>query len=203
MSSADLDALLARMPEISEAVERFSFESIQAEVLQALIGAFRAGNTKDVSRPVAQDGSDDALDMQNNGVRLRDVKNSNSKRSNSGKAKQSFHIDKNLDFVNGGTPSFKAFVDAKAPSTQVEKCLVSVYWLTRVHENAELATIGQVYSCYKHVEWPVPSDLANTLSQAGTMGWLDSKDREKLRVFVAGENHLEHEMPANKKAPDK
>lgn len=202
MSSADLDALLARMPQIAEAVERFSSESVQAEVLQALPGAFGAGNTKDVVRPVEHDSSDDALDSQNNGVGQRDGKTSSSKRSSSGRSKQSFNIDKSLDLLNGGAPSFKEFSNAKAPNSQVEKCLVSVYWLTRVHEDGELATIGQVYTCYKHMDWPVPSDLANTLSKAGTEGWLDSKDREKLRVVVAGENHLEHEMSANKKAPN-
>lgn len=203
MSSTDLDALLARMPEISEAVEKFSFESIQSQVLQALLRAFDAGSMKDVGGRVAHGGSNDALDINNdNGAKSRDVKKSNSKRSDSGKSKQSFTIDKNLDLVNN-SPSFKVFVDDKVPRTNPEKCLVSVYWLTRCQENARPATIEQVYSCYKHMEWPVPSDLANMLSQAGTKGWLDSRDRENLRVVVAGENYLEHEMPAKNMAPDK
>mgnify|MGYP001103293288 CR=1 FL=1 len=203
MSATDLDALLARMPEISEAVQRFSSESIQAQVLQALLEAFGAGSNRDVGARIAQDDPDEEVDMQNKGDKPRDVKNASPKRSNGSKPKQSFTIDKNLDLVNGGTPSFRAFAEAKAPSSQVEKCLVSVYWLTRVRTSAEPATVEQVYSCYKHMGWLVPSDLANTLSKAGTMGWLDSRDRQKLTVVVAGENHLEHEMPGAKKGSER
>jgi hypothetical protein len=127
------------------------------------------------------------------------AKNATVKKAAGSKVKQSFSLDKTLDLVNGGSPSFKEFWESKKPKSDVEKCLVSVYWLTRQTLKPIPATIEQVYTCFKAANWAVPSGLANTLAKAGTKGWLDTRKRDDLKVVVQGENHIEHEMPAKAK----
>jgi hypothetical protein len=120
------------------------------------------------------------------------------KASATGKAKQTFAWDKALDLAGNGSQTFKMVATQKAPSNALEKCLVAVYWLTRLSDSSVPATIDQVYTCFKHMDWRVPANLANSLQKAGSKGWLDTQKREDLRVVVQGENYFEHEMPAKK-----
>lgn len=128
------------------------------------------------------------------------AKKAPAKKATSPKVKQSFSIDKTLDLVGGGvTYSFKQFVEEKKPTNMVEKCLISVYWLAKETKARTPATVDQVYTCFKDAGWVVPNDLVNTLQQAGTKGWLDTKKRDDMKVVVGGENHVEHDMPAKPK----
>jgi hypothetical protein len=121
------------------------------------------------------------------------------KNGTSAKMKQSFSVVKSLDFVNGGDPSLRNFVESKRPATLLEKCLVSVYWLSNCMHDATPVTVDAVFTCFKAMSWVVPPDLVNTLQQTGSKGWLDTGKRDDLRVVVQGENHLEHDMPAKSK----
>lgn len=193
MSQSELDALLERMPKIAEAVEKFSSKAIQAEAFRSLIRAFSADLVD------AEDIDQDDTGDENNSDTPTPAKKTAAKKTAAKKAagsKTTFSIDKSLDLVGGGKPPFKEFAGQKAPTNVLEKCLVSVYWLSRIRKPEAAATIDQVYSCFKHMEWKVPSDLANTLAQAGSKnGWIDSKKRDDLKVPIHGENFIEHEMP--------
>lgn len=202
MSTKELDQLLDRMPQIAEAVGRFSSESVQSEVFRALINAFGTGTT---DAPESTRTSGPAAHAQDGNGGSGNVTTVQSKKTASkvpaaSKGKQSFSIDKTLDLIKGGRPPFKEFWESKKPTSVLEKCLVSVYWLTRLTNNPVPATVEQVYTCFKSANWAVPNDLVNTLQQAGTKGWLDTKKRDDIKVVVQGENHIEHEMPAKAKA---
>ena len=199
MSEADLDALLDRMPKIAAAVGQFASESIQSEVFQALMRAF--GNIGD-PRALAEL---EVLPEQPTNVSPRvetepATKKTAGRRSVGTKTKQSFSIDKELDLVKGGSQPFTEFAESKKPTSQQEKCLVSVYWLTHLSHSKKLVTLEQVYTCFKHAGWAVPANLPNALAQAGSKGWLDSKNRNDLKLVVQGENHIEHSMPAQPKS---
>jgi hypothetical protein len=204
MSADALDTLLTRMPEISAAVGMFSSESMQMEVLRALLGAF-------VGDSEATDNDGEPSDSGSEvGVESAPKKNSSVKQRGErakrvvGKMKPTFSLDKNLDFMNGGTVSFNEFRESKKPSSVKEKCLVSVSWLTHLTKSPSAASVDQVYTCFKEAGWEVPNDLVNTLQQAGTEGWLDTRKRDDLKVVVQGENYIEHKMPsAAKKAAGK
>jgi hypothetical protein len=206
MSATELDELLDRMPQIAEVVEKFSSESIQSEVFRALMRAFGLADETSgeadadpdafVVDPPPRAGSDDTKPVK---AAPAPVKKPSAKKGSGSKAKQTFTMDKTLDLVNGGTPPCKEFSDLKKPKSAVEKCLVSVYWLSRLTKTSVPATVDQVYTCFKVAGWAVPADLVNTLQQAGTKGWLDTKKRDDLKVVVQGENHVEHEMPATPK----
>lgn len=199
MSPSTFDALLARMPEISAAVEKFSSEAIQARVLEALLAAFDGENRlghKAASQSDLHDDEGTALPFSKSSI----TKTPRVKKTTGGKGKHPNAIDKDLDLVNGADQPFSTFVDWKQPTSQEEKCLVAVYWLTRVLIEKTPATVDRVYTCFKHMGWPVPANLANAIQRAGTKGWLDSRNRDDLKVVIGGENYLEHKMPAKKKA---
>jgi hypothetical protein len=202
MSEIELDALLERMPQIADVLQKFASESIQSEVFQALMRAFDGApahtanggsNGVDETETSDEDSTDSTPPIKQTAKKLP------AKKATAAKAKQTFTIDKALDLVNGGSKSFKAFVEEKKPANNHEKCLVSVYWLTRVAAAPKPATADQVYTCFKDAGWKVPGDLINALQQAGTKGWLDTKKRDDLKVVVGGENHVEHDMPAKPK----
>lgn len=204
MSASQLNGLLARMEEIAEAVARFESEAIQARVLDALLAAYGAGAASSAASVPADESAVDMTETDDppteDSVQRQLVANkTQTKRSSSrnAKNKQSFTIDKNLDLVNGAAQSFKDFSESKSPKSVVEKVLVSVYWLTRKRDGGN-ANVDQVYTCFKHMAWAVPADLVNTVQQAGTKGWLDSKKRDDLTVVVGGENYVEHSMPVKK-----
>lgn len=202
MPDRQLDGLLKRMPEIAEAVGRFKSDAIQARVLEALLSAYSsetpAQNGSGVAVTPSHEeaaGPRDALAVDTSEAPSKGKKASSGKPSSRRpKIKRSFTIDKDLDLVHGASQSLKDFSDSKSPSTVLEKVLVSVYWLTRVREGGT-ANIDQLYTCFKHMSWALPSDLVNTVQQAGTRGWIDSKKRDDLRVVVSGENHVEYSMP--------
>jgi len=190
------------MPEIATAVQQFSSEAIQSEVFRALMDAFGTSNGASGNVPRQPEHKADAPDRPAvpatpmAPVKKAAPKKVAARQGQTPKVKQSFSLDKSLDFVKGGSPSFRDFVESKKPRSVLEKCLVSVYWLTRHAHNPTPATVEQVYTCFKAASWQVPSDLVNTLQQAGSKGWLDTRKRDDLKVVVQGENHIEHEMPA-------
>jgi hypothetical protein len=200
VSVSDLDELLDRMPQIAKTVELFSSEVLQSEAFGALIAAF-GRPSPDTSGIESDSNHNDDADGKTPNSDTPDAtpaakKTAAAKKSSGSKPKASFTIDKELDLVGGGSQSFKDFHESKKPKSVVEKCLISVYWLTRIATSGKPATVDQVYTCFKDASWAVPSDLVNTLQQAGTKGWLDSKKREDLKVVVPGENYVELQMPA-------
>lgn len=218
MAQAELDQLLERMPAIAEAVEKFTSEAIQSQVLEALIGAFQAGarpdgdevgadgsevrvrDNEDISSDAAANTERDAALSAADGTSTSTGTSKRAARKAGGsRSKHSFSIDKDLDMVRGGSKSLKDFIGEKQPKTAPEKVLVCVYWLTRILEGDRPATLDRVYTCFKHMEWPIPSDLANTAQQAGVKGWLDSRKRDDIKVVIGGENRVEHDLPAGAK----
>jgi hypothetical protein len=188
----DFDSLLGRMPDIAKAVERFSSENVQLRALDALIGAF-----ENVPDPSERSSETQAFKTQKAPIAAKPQrpmkKTANGKKAPS-KSKSSFTVVKDLDLVSGGKPPFKEFLEGKKLKSAFEKCLIAVYWLSKNTKNPKPVTVDQVYTIFKYAGWPVPSNLVNTIQQAGSKGWLDSHSSSDIRVVVAGENHVEHEM---------
>jgi hypothetical protein len=115
------------------------------------------------------------------------------------KAKTVISMDKTLNLSPQGKQSAAQFANAKAPSNGREKCVVAAYYL-RDMIGLEKVTAQAVFTFFKHVQWPAPADMKNMLQQAGTAGWLDTASSEDIKLTSAGENLVEHSLPAKKKA---
>ena len=93
-----------------------------------------------------------------------------------------------------GKQSFREFIAVKRPVNLLEKCTVAVYYLSNVLELVDIS-VDHVFTAFKGAEWRLPNDLANTLQQAGTKGWLDTRKSTGLKVTPIGENLIEHDLP--------
>ena len=113
------------------------------------------------------------------------------------KAKSIIAMDKSLNLSPAGKVSAADFASGKAPQNVMQKCVVAVYYLRDIIE-MDTITVSAVYTFFKTLSWPVPSDLRNTLQQAGTKGWLDTKDSEDIKLTSMGENLIEHTLPPKK-----
>jgi hypothetical protein len=117
------------------------------------------------------------------------------------KGKKSKVIPKQVMDLNlspSGKQSGKAFADAKAPTNVKQKCVVAIYYL-RDTVGLPAVTADHVFTFFKNVGWPAPTDLINTLQQAGSAGWLDSANSEDLKITPIGENLIEHELSTAQK----
>jgi hypothetical protein len=109
------------------------------------------------------------------------------------KAKTIISMDKNLNLSPSGKVSAVQFATEKSPTNVMQKCVVAVYYLRDTIE-VEKVTAQAVFTFFKHLNWPVPADLKNTLQQAGTAGWLDTANSEDIKLTSLGENLVEHNL---------
>lgn len=115
------------------------------------------------------------------------------------KPKTILSMDKNLNLNPAGKPSAAQFAAGKSPTNVKEKCVVAAYYLRDVLA-VEKVTAQGVLTFFKHLSWPVPADLKNTLQQAGSAGWLDTSDSEDIKITSSGENLVEHDLPTKAKS---
>jgi len=101
---------------------------------------------------------------------------------------------KELSLTPTGKQSLKDFVDLKKPSSMLEKCVVASYYFFRICD-LNPVTADHIYTAFKGLAWRVPSDLVNTLQQAGSKGWLDTANSADIKVTPMGENLVEHDLP--------
>lgn len=107
-------------------------------------------------------------------------------------------ILKNLDLAPQDKQSLREFVDVKKPSNLLEKCTVLTYYLINTLEVVPTTT-DHIYTAFKTLGWRVPSNLPNTLQQAGSNGWLDTKASADIKTTPMGENLVEHDLPRPEK----
>jgi hypothetical protein len=120
------------------------------------------------------------------------------KSKGSKKAKTLISMDKSLNFNPPNATSATVFAAEKAPSNVMQKCVVAAYYLRETLQ-IQKVTAQAVFSFFKHLGWPLPADLKNTLQQAGSAGWLDTADSEDIKITSSGENLVEHELPPKAK----
>jgi hypothetical protein len=104
-------------------------------------------------------------------------------------------IVKDLNLRPEGTQAFRDFARGKKPTTNLRKCTVAVYYLSRVLSVAGI-NADHVYTCFKEVRWRIPSSLYKTLAEAASRhGWLDTSDMENVLLTPRGESLVEHDLP--------
>lgn len=116
------------------------------------------------------------------------------KLKNTKKSKTTYKLIKDLNLRPKEKKSAVDFVSEKSPPNMKQKCVVALYWVLNILE-IEQAGIDHIYTFFKGVQWPVPGDLANTLHQAGSAGWLDTSDANNIKITPMGENVVEHDLP--------
>ncbi len=170
-------------------------KKVDAEVARAVVALALGGA---VPPAADDDNGEGGGDAGGGGAKPRRAKrNKARKEKGGGKAKRrppSVGIDKNLSLRPKGKTPFKDFAAEKAPSDHYEKTVVAVYWL--VKEAGVAATVEGVNTCYQGAEWKRPKDLRNSLQQtASSKGWLDTSDKDEVKLTVSGEDYVKHDLP--------
>jgi hypothetical protein len=172
-------------------------KKVDGEVARAVVALAMGG-----ALPTASSIDDDAAGDEGSGggeAKPRRAKRAKAAKGKGGGGKSkrrppSVGIDKNLTLRPKGKTSFKDFVAEKAPSDQNSKNVVAVYWL--VKEAGVAATAEGVNTCYQGAEWKRPKDLRNSLQQtASTKGWLDTSDKDEVKLTIPGEDYVKHDLP--------
>ena len=200
-----LEQLLKQMPAIAKAVNEFTSEDVQKQAFQALLsaaeGAPSAGKDElDGREPEAGEVAVPSRHRRRKAaVSATDNRDAATRSARRRGTVSSVTYDKTLNLRPDGVQSFEAFVAEKGPSSDHQRSLVAVYYLTRCA--GLTATIDMVYTCYKDRGWRVPKNLRNALPlTAAKKGWLVTKDLRDLTVAVPGENYVEHDLPAKPKS---
>lgn len=137
----------------------------------------------------------DPADSPTNNSTTRSVRQKTSPRERN----QGIGLDGNLDLRPRGKPSLEEFFADKAPTTLQEQLAVCVYYLKCILE-IERANINQVFTCLKHRSIRIPNDLAQAIRNlSNKKKWVDSGDRDDLKMMTAGSNLVEHDLPKQSK----
>lgn len=198
--SSGLEALLAEMPRIAEAVNAFTSEAVQQQAFEALLAAQSASTS---SRGGAGRGGGAGAGAKPK-TRKAKSKSSASAGSNGAKAKRktsssSPSLVKDLDLAPKSKQSLRAFAEEKLPKSNHDRNVVSVYYLSQVADISPV-TIDHVFTCYRDMSWPLPSSLENSLATtASRKRFLNTSDMADLKLTPPGINHAEHGLPAKSK----
>jgi hypothetical protein len=104
-------------------------------------------------------------------------------------------IVRDLNLKPKGGESFDKFAAQKKPDSNQHKCVVAVYYLRHKLDLPSI-TVDHVYTCFKHMQWRVPSSLSNTLAYVASVhGWLDTRNMADIGMTAIGENLVEHDLP--------
>ena len=177
------------MKVISEKLEKLNEEE-RTRVLAWAVAKFATGQ---VASPSASQTIQPATSAA---TQLKTGKKSTAKAKTGKKAKTIISMDKSLNLSPSGKKSAAAFANEKSPTNAMQKGVVAVYYL-REFIALEKVSVSAVYTFFKTLGWPLPADLANKLQQAGSQGWLDTSDRENIKLTSMGENLVEHKLRPN------
>ncbi|MBI5425131.1 MAG: hypothetical protein HZA32_13725 [Opitutae bacterium] len=189
------DDLLKKMPAIAEAVNAFKSDSVQLQAFQVLIATFRAtsGSERNIGRPEIQasattvsDGSIGKSDEPGGKPRKR-------------AAVGSPRVLGELDLKPDGKKSLKDFCGEKRPSTNEERFAVIIYYLQNTLGLSGI-TRDHVHTGFKDIGAKSPLDIdAGLRMTASRKGWIDTSKSGDIRMTVAGENLVEHDLPPKTK----
>lgn len=120
------------------------------------------------------------------------------KKPRSPRKRPSYEIVKDLDLRPLGKQTLREFFLEKKPSDQQEQVTAIVYYLNRVLERSNV-NANDIFSGFKEVGEPSPTDIVVIARNVETRkGWLDPADSNNIRITVAGQNFVEHDLPHDK-----
>lgn len=187
--SGSLDTLLAKMPQIADAVSKFP-EAVQQQAFDALMAEATGGRV-----------STRTTEADETPTRARRKTTKHHATGNGGKAPRRGPKQlRDLDLTPRGKVSFSDFVNEKEPKTNHDRNVVSVYYCDRILEVAAV-TVDHVFTCYRDMGWRLPSpDLNNGLSlTASRKRFIDTSDYDDIKLTSKGINYVEHDLRPRKR----
>ena len=192
----DTDSEIVALKAVGEVLDALD-EEARKRVLNWANSKYLGASVTSIQTPSVEEAAK-PLTPENPTVKRRKAGTSKGKPRASKKSKAIYKQVKDLNLRPRGKKSARDFSIEKSPTNQKQKCVVGLYYLLNVLE-IESAGIDHIYTFFKDCDWPVPSDLPNTLHQAGSAGWLDTADAKDIKITPMGENVVEHDLPKKQK----
>lgn len=123
-------------------------------------------------------------------------KTTSTKPKSSGRSIKSYSLITSLNLVSNGKESLKDFYAKYHTKSNFNKNIVILYYLTKIAEEGNIG-INHIYTCYKHLSQKVPNIYQSLLDTKNRKGWIDTSNTDDLKVTIAGENYIEHEIATN------
>ena len=192
---SSLDSLLAKMPQIAEAVSKFP-ENVQQQAFDALMAAATGGSSSPHRKePSSRDPG--ASSSRTGSARKRNANGEAEPPKRRRRAGTPTEL-RDLDLAPKGKKSFKDFVEEKQPRAQDDMNAVSVYYLIEVLKVGPV-TFNHVYTCYREVKMRTPTNLPNSLAlTASRKGYLDTAETDNIAMTPRGRNYVEYDLPPKK-----
>jgi hypothetical protein len=103
-------------------------------------------------------------------------------------------FNKNLNlFKEGNKPNLKDFMVGYNASSNLSQNLLFVYYLKEI-KGLKTVGVDDIYTCYKNMGLKIPSVKQSLLNTAFQKGWLDTQSLGDLKITIAGENAVSHEL---------
>jgi hypothetical protein len=204
MGTEMYDRLVAKLPEMAEAVKVFDGAGLQERAFDALSSALLASGPAPGSDGTGAGGKD-AGSRRAGATRTRARKagaqpieghTTRPPRARRG----NFVVEKGLDFRPSGTSAFKDYVTEKAPSSLNERNTVAVFYL-KEFMNVDKVAISHVLAAFREAGWKPAAQPDTALRKtASAQGWLDTSSSDDIRLTPSGSYLVEHELPREKRA---
>lgn len=199
----DFETKIAQVEAAAAAVAKFENSELQVAAFHYLLGDIAGtdgGDLGAIASPLAELSAEQKASPGDGQASKGEAEGSEKPRRTAGKTsstkKQSFTFDKSLNFYSTSGElgkTLRDFIEAHPASNVVQKSVAVVYWLSKELGQQEIG-VDHVYSAFKTLEWPIPSDLLNTLQQAGSKNFLDTKTSTDIKITTHGDNLVEFEM---------
>jgi Acetyltransferase (GNAT) domain len=193
-NGGSLDALLAKMPQIAEAVSKFP-ETVQQQAFDALMAEATGGSS--AGGPTGTTGEQQRSSRGRASARRKKA-SGNAEPANKRRRAGGPTEVRDLDLAPKGKTSLKDFANGKQPKTQDDMNAVYVYYLLDVVKVSPV-TLDHVYTCYREAKVRTPTNLRNSLAlTASRKGYLDTANLEDIALTPRGRNYVEYDLPSTK-----
>lgn len=108
-------------------------------------------------------------------------------------ATKSYSLISSMNLVSNGSESLKDFYGKYDAKNNFDHNILILYYLKRVIKESNIGP-NHIYTCYKHLGIKVPNIAQSLRDTKSRKGWIDTSETEDLKVTVAGENYIEHEI---------
>ncbi|WP_439473700.1 hypothetical protein [Algoriphagus formosus] len=116
-----------------------------------------------------------------------------STRSNKSGSSQSYSLVTSLNLVSAGSKSLKDFFAEYDAKNNFDYNIIILYYLKNELTDIEVS-VNHIYTCYKHLGLKVPNITQSLRDTKNRKGWIDTSNSDDLKVTIAGENYIEHEI---------
>jgi hypothetical protein len=205
----EFDRLLAVLPAIAEAVNKFNDAETGRAAFDSLMSARgTAGKPKPtapadlrVVLPPADDASEDEEGTDSPRPPAEPAVAPRQRRSRKSAGK-SWPIP-DINFRPDDKKSLRDFAAERLPekANQRQRNLIAVYYLEKLIEVGPIG-VGHVLAAYHEMGWRLPPNPENSLAMTKfKTHWLETSNLREIRTTIAGQNVVMHDMPAKKATP--